>query len=66
MVRISTTGRLGRNRGIADTGTLSRKNLLMVDDADDQLVENYGYESLQLNAPLADADFDPKNPEYHF
>jgi hypothetical protein len=35
-------------------------------DRDDQLVENYGYENLDLNAPLADADFDPKNPEYHF
>jgi len=35
-------------------------------DADDQLLENYGYESLHLNAPLTDADFDPKNPEYHF
>ena len=35
-------------------------------DRDDQLVENYGYENLVLNAPLADADFDPKNPEYHF
>jgi outer membrane lipoprotein-sorting protein len=35
-------------------------------DCDDQLVENYGYENLRLNTPLADADFDPKNPEYHF
>jgi hypothetical protein len=35
-------------------------------DRDDQLVENYGYENIHLNAPLADADFDPKNPEYHF
>lgn len=35
-------------------------------DGHDQLVENYGYENLDLNAPLADADFDPKNPEYHF
>ena len=35
-------------------------------DRDDQLVENYGYENLDLNAQLADADFDPKNPEYHF
>jgi hypothetical protein len=35
-------------------------------DRDDQLVENYGYENLDLDAPLTDADFDPKNPEYHF
>jgi hypothetical protein len=35
-------------------------------DGNDQLVENYGYENLELNAPLADSDFDPKNPEYHF
>jgi len=35
-------------------------------DRDDQLVENYGYENLNLNAPLADVDFDPKNPEYRF
>jgi hypothetical protein len=35
-------------------------------DRDDQLVENYGYDNLDLSAPLADTDFDPKNPEYHF
>lgn len=35
-------------------------------DRDDQLVENYGYEKLDLNAPLTDRDFDPENPEYHF
>lgn len=35
-------------------------------DQDDQLVENYGYEKLDLNASLADVDFDPENPEYHF
>jgi outer membrane lipoprotein-sorting protein len=35
-------------------------------DRDDQLVENYGYENLNLGARLTDADFDPKNPEYHF
>ena len=35
-------------------------------DRDDQLVENYGYENLDLNARLSDVDFDPKNPEYHF
>jgi hypothetical protein len=39
---------------------------IRVDDQDDQLVENYGYESVDLEAPLVDADFDPKNPEYHF
>jgi hypothetical protein len=39
---------------------------IRVYDRDDQLVENYGYENLAtLNAPLTDADFDPKNPEYH-
>ena len=35
-------------------------------DRDEQLVENYGYENLVLNAPLADGDFDPKNPAYRF
>jgi Protein of unknown function (DUF1571) len=35
-------------------------------DQDDRLVENYGYENLNLEAPLTDADFDPKNPEYSF
>jgi outer membrane lipoprotein-sorting protein len=39
---------------------------IRVYDGRDQLIENYGYENLELNAPLADADFDPKNPEYHF
>lgn len=35
-------------------------------DRDDRLVENYGYEKLDLGASLADADFDPKNPAYRF
>lgn len=35
-------------------------------DGDDRLTENYGYENLDLNPALADADFDPKNLEYHF
>jgi hypothetical protein len=39
---------------------------IRVYDRDDQLVENYGYENLYLNAPLGDAAFDPRNPEYHF
>jgi len=39
---------------------------IRVYDRDGQLVENYGYENLVLNAPLADADFDPKNPAYRF
>ena len=39
---------------------------IRVYDRDAQLVENYGYENLVLNAPLADADFDPMNPAYQF
>ena len=39
---------------------------IRVYDRDGQLVENYGYENLDLEAPLSDADFDPKNPAYHF
>ncbi len=35
-------------------------------DWDDQLVECYGYENLNLNPGLSDKDFDPKNSEYHF
>jgi negative regulator of sigma E activity len=35
-------------------------------DQDDQLIEYYGYENINLNAPLTNADFDPKNPEYYF
>lgn len=35
-------------------------------DQDDQLIEYYGYGNLNLNAPLTNADFDPKNPEYYF
>ncbi len=35
-------------------------------DRHDQLIEKYAYENLHLNARLSDADFDPKNPEYHF
>jgi len=39
---------------------------ITVYDGDDRLVEAYGYENLVLNAPLANADFDPHNPEYRF
>lgn len=39
---------------------------IRVYDRDDQLVESYGYENLDLEAPLSDADFDPQNPAYHF
>jgi len=35
-------------------------------DWEDQLVECYGYEQLNLNPGLSDKDFDPKNPDYHF
>ncbi|HLQ26510.1 MAG TPA: DUF1571 domain-containing protein [Acidiferrobacterales bacterium] len=31
-----------------------------------QLVENYGYENLNLHARLSDADFNPKHRDYHF
>ena len=39
---------------------------IRVYDRDGRLVENYGYENLNLDAHLSDADFDPKNPEYDF
>ena len=39
---------------------------IRVYDRRDQLVENYGYENLNLNAGLADADFDPDNRAYRF
>jgi outer membrane lipoprotein-sorting protein len=39
---------------------------VMIYDWDDELVENYGYEDLRLDAGLTDADFDPGNPEYRF
>ena len=39
---------------------------IRVYDRESRLVENYGYENLDLDAPLSDADFDPKNPAYHF
>jgi hypothetical protein len=35
-------------------------------DKEDNLIENYGYEDIKLNAGLSDADFDPKNPKYGF
>jgi outer membrane lipoprotein-sorting protein len=39
---------------------------IRVYDRDGRLVENYGYENLNLDARLSDADFDPKNPGYDF
>lgn len=47
----------------AESGILLR---IRVYDRDGQLVENYGYENLVLDAPLGEADFDPKNPAYGF
>jgi len=35
-------------------------------DAEDRLLERYGYEDLRLNVGLSDRDFDPSNPDYHF
>ena len=39
---------------------------IRVYDQDNQLVENYGYEDLDLDARLADADFDPAHSDYRF
>lgn len=39
---------------------------IRVYDRGAQLIENYGYEDLRLNAVLTDIDFDPGNPDYHF
>lgn len=39
---------------------------IRVYDRDGLLVENYGYEDLDLGARLSDADFDPKNLDYDF
>jgi len=39
---------------------------IRVYDLHDQLVENYGYEDLDLDARLADTDFDPANSAYRF
>ncbi len=35
-------------------------------DAADRLMEQYGYEELQVNVGLTDLDFDPANPDYRF
>ena len=39
---------------------------IRVYDQDGLLIENYGYENLNLDAHLSDADFDPKNLDYDF
>jgi hypothetical protein len=35
-------------------------------DAEDRLIEQYGYEDLQVNVGLSELDFDPANPDYKF
>ena len=35
-------------------------------DTGDRLMEQYGYEDLQVNVGLSDLDFDPANPDYKF
>lgn len=47
----------------AGNGILVR---IRIHDRDGQLVEYYGYENLDLDAPLSEADFDPANPAYRF
>jgi hypothetical protein len=37
-----------------------------IHDAQDRLIEKYGYEDLRLNVGLTDTDFDPANPDYRF
>jgi hypothetical protein len=39
---------------------------IRVYDRDGRLAEAYGYENLNLDARLSEADFDPKNPGYDF
>ena len=39
---------------------------IRVYDRQGQLVENYGYENLDIDAGLTDSDFDPGNPAYGF
>lgn len=39
---------------------------IRVYDREGELVENYGYENLDVEARLADADFDPNNSSYNF
>ena len=39
---------------------------IRVYDQDGQLIENYGYERLDLDARLLDADFDPAHSDYRF
>lgn len=39
---------------------------IAVYDAEDRLLEQYGYEDLQLDVGLTDRDFDPANPDYKF
>jgi hypothetical protein len=39
---------------------------IRVYDRDGRLIENYGYENLNLDAHLSDADFNPKNLDYDF
>jgi len=39
---------------------------VQVFDWEENLIEDYGYEDLTLDAGLTDSDFDPRNPKYRF
>lgn len=55
------------SRAVINFDTETRVPLkVMIYDWDDNLIENYGYEDLRLDAGLSEADFDPDNPEYRF
>jgi hypothetical protein len=60
-------GDYARHRFVINQDIESRIPIrIRVYDQDGQLVENYGYENLDFEARLTDADFDPANSDYRF
>ena len=62
-----TVGRYGGYRMVINQDIENKLLIrIRVYDRQGQLVENYGYENLRLNARLVDADFYADNPGYRF
>jgi hypothetical protein len=64
-VRIENTSYAPKTEITLDAATLYPVSIISY-DADGSLLESYNYHDIKTNIGLTDADFDPKNPGYHF
>ncbi len=64
-LRIENSSYAPKTEIALDAATLYPASIISY-TADGSLLESYTYHDIKTNVGLTDADFDPKNPEYHF